>query len=364
MARREFLQLADTYKPNDLKKQKKQRIAGRVISEKLDGSRCFWDGGISRGMKTVDVPYSSLINPKTGEPKPKVKPYATGLWSRYGNPVIAPDWFLDSLPPCPLDGELWAGRGKFQLCRSICAGDKPDPRFDKIQYAVYSCPPLWKVFGEGQIKNSNFHNTFGPEVRKWVSKRLPEHYLTEDATFDQEMESLCEWLHGSENAYVHAQLQLPDDEDQAREAVEAFLVEVLDQGGEGVIIRTRDGNWTPKRVNDLLKYKPFDDDEGTVVGFTSGRKTDKGSKHLGKIGALILDYKGKRLELSGLTDAERAFATPTDSKIARENPGQDMPSDTLAQHFKVGQQVTFKYRELSDDGIPKEARYWRKRGVE
>jgi len=29
--------------------------------------------------------------------------------------------------------------------------------------------------------------------------------------------------------------------------------------------------------------------------------------------------------------------------------------------FKRGQQVTFKYRELSDDGIPKEARYWRPR---
>jgi hypothetical protein len=26
--------------------------------------------------------------------------------------------------------------------------------------------------------------------------------------------------------------------------------------------------------------------------------------------------------------------------------------------------VTFKYRELSDDGIPKEARFWRRRDAE
>jgi hypothetical protein len=37
-----------------------------------------------------------------------------------------------------------------------------------------------------------------------------------------------------------------------------------------------------------------------------------------------------------------------------------MPEDFQGKHFKVGDVVTFKYRELSDDGIPKEARYWRR----
>jgi len=32
--------------------------------------------------------------------------------------------------------------------------------------------------------------------------------------------------------------------------------------------------------------------------------------------------------------------------------------------FRKGQNVTFIYRELTDDGIPKEARYHRKRDVE
>ena len=360
MARREFLQLAKKYNPE------KSKISGYLSSEKLDGSRCFWDGGVSRGLATVDVPWASTTDPKTGGLKKKIKPVATGLWSRYGNPIIAPDWFLDELPPTFLDGELWAGRGKFQLCRSIVAGDKPDPRFDQIQYAVYGSPPLERVFMDGEIKNSNFHCMVDLDhVRKWITGSGEDLLLAgPECSFDDELEHLEDYLRDSDCMFTLTQVRLPDDEQEAHEYVEDFLIEVLDQGGEGIVIRDSDAIYTPKRVNALLKYKPFDDDEGTITGFTSGRKTDKGSKHLGKIGALILDFDGKRLELSGLTDIEREFLTDEMCVYASEWPGADMPPGFQGKHFKLGQQVTFKYRELSDDGIPKEARYWRKRDVE
>ena len=41
-----------------------------------------------------------------------------------------------------------------------------------------------------------------------------------------------------------------------------------------------------------------------------------------------------------------------------------MPDWFQGRHFKRGQTVTFKYRELTSDGIPKEARYWRRRDTE
>jgi len=360
MARREFLQLAKKYNPE------KSKIAGWMLSEKLDGSRCFWDGGISRGMATKDIPYSSLINPKTGEPKPKVKPVATGLWSRYGNPIMSPDWFLDSLPDIPLDGELWAGRGNFQTCRSIVAGDEPDPRFKQIHYAVYSMPSA-RVWMPGEIKNSNFHRVIEESCGLFAaSQETNGDACFDDLTFEEELYRLNKYLPDDPEApcYVHKQIQLPDDEEAARVALDSFMDGVMERGGEGVVIRNPKGLWTPKRVNDLLKYKPIDDDEGILMGFTSGRKTDKGSKHLGKIGALILDYRGKRLELSGLTDEEREFESVIAWGYATEHPGEDMPEGIQGKHFKLGQWITFKYRELSDDGIPKEARYWRKRGVE
>jgi len=360
MARREFLQLAKKYNPE------KSKVAGHLISEKLDGSRCFWDGGVSRGMATVDVPWASLTNPKTGKLKPKIKPVATGLWSRYGNPIIAPDWFLDELPPTFLDGELWAGRGKFQLCRSIVAGDKPDPRFDQIQYAVYGSPAFDRVFMDGEIKNTNFHCIVDCDrTREWVAGSSTDLLLVgPNASFADELDHLDDCLGNSDFAFPLTQSLLSSDEQEVHEEVEAFLIDVLDDGGEGVVIRDPNAIWTPKRVNALLKYKPFDDDEGIITGFTSGRKTDKGSKHLGKIGALILDFDGKRLELSGLTDIEREFLIEEMCVHASEFPGVDMPSSFQGKHFKVGQQITFKYRELSDDGIPKEARYFRKRDVE
>lgn len=361
-SRREFLQLAKTF---DLKKSK---IGGWYVSEKLDGTRCFWDGGLTRGLQTDKVPWASVTDPKTGKKKSKIKPFSTGLWSRYGNPIIAPDSFLDQLPPIPLDGELWAGRGKFQLCRSICGGDTPDPRFGLIKYAVYGSPPINRVMVSGEIKNANFHAKFDlDQIAKFISAcvdRVQPNFATleDESTFDHELIGLGDYLDG-DRIFIHRQVRLPVPEEEARAQVNSILESVIEQGGEGVIIRDPNAMWTPKRVASLLKFKPFEDDEGVVVGFTSGRETDKGSKHLGKIGALILDYKGKRLELAGLTDEEREFTTNSMREHAAENPGEEMPRDRgfEGKHFKVGQKVTFKYRELTDDGIPKEARYFRKR---
>lgn len=358
--RREFLQLAHTYKPEN------QKIAGYYVSEKLDGTRCFWDGGISRGLDTLEVPWANTINPKTGDQKSKIKPYSTGLWSRYGNPIVAPDWFLDKLPPFPLDGELWAGRGNFQLCRSVCGGDDPDPRFDQIHFAIFSSPPFEAVFQSGEIKNTNFHKTLNlKQIRSWVkqvSKGIPA--VPKGSNFDEEMFWLRGWQGWDNQIYVLKQTRLPNDEAAAREQLGDILDHYLEQGGEGVILRAPTNIWTPKRVRDVLKFKPWHDAEGTVVGFTSGRKTEKGSKLLGMVGALILDYRGQRLELAGLTNDERLFETTQMSAHAVQHPGEDMPPYFQGKHFRKGDRVTFKYRELSDEGIPKEARYWRKRGEE
>lgn len=359
--RREFLQLAKTYRPG------KDNIEGWLVSEKLDGTRCFWDGGVSRGVPTDEVPWASITDPKTGKRKAKIKPTATGLWSRYGNPIIAPADFLDALPPIPLDGELWAGRGNFQLCRSICGGDTPDSRFDQIKYVVYGCPPMANMFGDGEIKNSNFVGEIDQSAAGDFYNREGCRYvfsLTGGETFEQELEFLSHYLteNTNERCYIHEQRALPAADASAQ--LETFLNEVVAAGGEGVIIRNPAATWTPKRVSALLKYKPFNDDEGVIVGFTSGRETDKGSKHLGKIGALILDYNGKRLELSGLTDEERLFADQKGVDFARANPGEDMPPGTRGKYFLVGNKVTFLYRELSDEGVPKEARYYRPRDEE
>lgn len=80
-----------------------------------------------------------------------------------------------------------------------------------------------------------------------------------------------------------------------------------------------------KRSDTLLKVKSFLDDEAVVVGHQPGE-----GKHLGRLGAVNVEWKGKKLKLgTGFTDAER------------ESP----PA--------IGSVVTFRYFELSDDGIPR-----------
>ncbi|OGN96971.1 MAG: hypothetical protein A2Z77_00545 [Chloroflexi bacterium RBG_13_51_36] len=358
MQRREFLMLANKYK--------REKIAGWWVSEKLDGTRAFWDGGVSRGVPTSQVPWANTVNPKTGESK-KVKTLATGLWSRYGNPIIAPDWWLNQLPTCLLDGELFAGRGRFQICRSIVAGDVPGPDWDQIRYCVFGSPAFDRVFGSGEIKNANFTKLISESlIRKWFAERAEAGCLEDFKTLDkpvpfeselqfvlQAVTTTCEVID------VVPQAQLPDDEEEAAATLDTLLDKFLALGGEGLVLRDGSATWEPKRIKGLLKMKPVNDDEGTVTGFVSGRETAKGSKLLGLIGALILDYNGKRLELSGLTNEERTFVNNT--QYAIDNPGKDMPVGTQGACFKVGDKITFKFRELSDEGIPKEARYWRKR---
>lgn len=366
--RREFLQLA---KPYDTKKPPRggYHLGGWYISEKLDGGRAFWDGGITRGMQTIDVPWANVMDPKKpGQKKNKIKPIATGLWSRYGNPIMAPDWFLNGLPCIPLDGELFAGRGQFQTTMSIIRKDNPiDSEWEAIQFAVYSSPPLESIFGDGEIKNANFHCSLNwSSINTWIISRLQNLSFASDflrlgsaATFEDELLMLHDALGTpTDFAYLHKQTRLPIDDVQAAGMVEEYLESVLDVGGEGVIFRAPDQLWYPKRMSHILKYKPYDDDEATITGFTSGR-IGKEELLRGKIGALITNYNGKRLEIAGLTHEEREFDTQIESIYAWENPGVDMPSNFQGKHFKIGGTVTFLYRELSDAGIPKDARYFR-----
>lgn len=360
---REFLQQCQTYD------SAKHLISEWYISSKLDGTRCFWDGGLSRGVRTDEVPWGSILDPKTGTKKNKWKPEATGLWSRYGNPIAAPDWFLNQLPCIPLDGELWAGNGNFQECVSIVKREVPDDRWKKIGFAVYGSPPFPSIFRDGKISNANFLRQMKlEECEAFVRSRIMhfKHFRATEpgATFQDELLFLRDRVWADGTVFLHRQVKLPSGLNEAVEYANRFVEGVLAEGGEGAILRDPRAVWTPKRVHTCVKWKPSLDDEGTLVGYTAGRDTSKGGKHRGKIGALILDYNGKRLELSGLTDVEREFLTKADQEWAWQHPGEDLPGNTEAEHFVRGQQITFLYRELTKDGIPKEARYLRPRPAE
>lgn len=348
----EYLMLGHTFKPA------KHNIAGWFLSEKLDGMRAYWDGGLSRGIEASEVPYANTIK----DYRLKIEPVATGLWSRTGKVIYAPDWWLDDLPRLPLDGELWFRRGGFQELTSIVSRHEGGFEWNKVKYCVFDSPPPTQMLADRTVKVRDYEFSI-KNALNWYLERVDSKIKNIGAKWSFEITQY--WLKHQKlgpRVQLIDQEQLPFSHFEAIEIVKKRLEELLLVGAEGVILRKHSSIWLPERCHTLLKHKPWHDDEAVITGFTTGRETDKGSRLLGMIGALIVDYKGKRLELSGLTDKERQFENEWMSYWAAQFPGKDVLDDFEGEHFKIGDTVTFKYRELSDDGVPKEARYFRKRG--
>lgn len=343
---RTFLQLAHPLK--------NENLAGWFVSEKLDGMRCFWDGGISRGIKKDDIPFANLNK----DYRYKQKQIATGLWSRYGNVIHAPDWFLDSLPKMMLDGELYIDRGDGprQELMSIVKDLIPGDGWRKVRYYVFDSPPVEKVFANGLVKETNFTKQF-VNVIDWATK-LGVESVSSLLWFKVVYEHLIKNVPVNQCITVHMQTLLPMDYEQT---ISNMLTKITDAGGEGLIVRNPSSRYACERTHNMVKIKKLSDAEGTVIGYVSGRETDKGSKLLGMLGALVLNYNGKRLELSGFTDQERLLYAGT-VEWAKQNPGKQIPDEMDgAISFPVGSVVTFRYRGESKDGIPQEARFWRRK---
>ena len=288
---------------------------------------------------------------------------ATGLWSRYGKALHAPDWFLNHLPTgCILDGELWAGPGKFQQVTSTVRSLNKNKEWGEIDYMILDLVDPEIIFAPGLISNTNFTKIItDTSIKLWNSQILIEH-IEVPKQFSARYKKLLKIVGMRPGCTVHPQVMTPLNTVNAKAAIQLFLEYVLQIKGEGVILRNPDTLWQACRTKDVLKYKPHHDAEGTVVGYTWGRETDKGSKLLGKMGAMIIRFNNHDFKLSGFTDAEREMVF-LDSGIKANDkryPGEQVDYLIHNAMFPIGTKITFKYRELSDDGIPKEARYWRK----
>jgi DNA ligase-1 len=287
---------------------------GYMISEKLDGVRAFWDGGASRGH--TFVPYSNDHRP------------ATGLWTRYGNVVLAPDWWLDKLPRIPLDGELWLGHNSFQQTVSIVRGQGD---WTNIRFRVFDSPNMETVLQDGQINNPNDKRILSRKMLDWWRNKGASSLVPHGATF----------------CIVYDLLKDRYD-DVVEQTTDYSILESLgeDRRVEGYMLRHPMSTWTPKRTNTLIKVKPIKHSTATVQYVTGGK-----GKHSGRIGSMnvVDDTTGATFDISGFTDDERRVP-------------ETLKSGERYAYYK-GQRMNYKYRELTDDGKPKEARFngWGKR---
>ncbi len=246
-----------------------ERYAGGIdvsrywASEKLDGVRAHWDG--------------------------------KQLRFRSGNVVHAPDGFIAALPPQPLDGELWMGRGSFERLSGIVRRTTPDAaEWQQVRYMIFELPGA----------DGSFTERFA-RIRTIAAQ------------------SGVPWLQAVE------QFRLPDDK-----ALNRKLDEVVAAGGEGLMLHLADAPYATGRSPVLLKATPWLDAEARVVAHLPGK-----GKHAGRLGALRVEMPdGRQFSVgTGFTDVQRRDPPP------------------------LGARVTYRYRELTRNGIPRFPRFLRVR---
>ena len=201
------------------------------VSEKYDGVRGYWDG--------------------------------RQLWSRGGEALHPPAWFIEGWPSTPMDGELWAGRGRFEHASGTVRQQQPDET-------------AWR------------------EMRFMVFD-LPAH----PGVFDERLQAYQDLVKRLNRTWVVA---VPQQKIESHEALQRQLKAVVRAGAEGLMLHRGDSIYRAVRGEDLVKLKPFDDAEARVLAHLPGQ-----GKHAGRLGALQVETpEGLRFRLgSGFSDAQR-----------------------------------------------------------
>jgi DNA ligase 1 len=210
--------------------------ANYLVSEKFDGVRAIWDGKLLR--------------------------------FRSGRPVHAPAGFIAKLPAQPIDGELWLGRGKFEVLSGIVRKTEPlDDEWRQIKYMIFELPDAPGTFAER-----------AEHIREIVAKaNWPQLIAVE-------------------------QFRVAN-----RAVLKKKLDEVVRAGGEGLMLHLANAPYLTGRSDVLLKLKPLQDTEGEVIAHVAGK-----GKFTGMLGALrVRTPEGKVFLIgTGLTDEVRKKPPP------------------------------------------------------
>lgn len=346
MPLRHLVMLAENHDPLKFKTD------GSLVSEKMDGFRCLWLPW------TRGIPWENLF--WSNRARDDRQYVATGLWTRRGKPIMAPAYFLDQFPKdMPLDGELHMGRGEFQKTASVVRKLEPDlNEWMGVRFSAFDIPSYSEFFKPGQIREGGkaedpaYQVTFKIGCGKqfnlmddpyWAPKRFSDvlWFFKNKVTWESQTD-------------FATQLRLDHTREAAENTVADMLVNICKDGAEGLMLRQPHSIWEPVRSVDLVKVKPLDDAEGTIIGYTRGKG------HLSdKIGAFRVAWGGVEFDLSGFMESERFVDAHGQEVFDYLQPGE-YTEKCLSDQFPIGSVVTFRYSDVTKDGKPKFARFWRK----
>jgi DNA ligase-1 len=276
---------------------------GWYMSEKFDGQRAIWDGAkfVTRGSTSNE---------------PRVYPYV-------------PKWFIAIMPPgIPLDGEFFISRGKFSETTSILKtklktelerkkNDKYridlDKRWSFIKYQIFDIPSDEPF--ETRLEKLNFI--------------IKERYKVWDLI------DLPPYLKKHKCPLIITKQYLIKSFDQLNE----YYDQLVSNEAEGVMIRAPKIPYLPKRTKLMLKLKPEEEDECLIIGYIPGKGQFEGL--LGSFNCRLIKDQNKYFNVGGM---KRSIRTNYNKKNSDE-------------YHPIGTIITFKYTEMTPDGIPRFPRY-------
>ena len=255
------------------------------------------------------------------------------FYSRQGKPFNAPEWFLQSMPPPNLlgdkvlDGELWAGRENFQLM-GVVRKKKPVPEeWLTIQYHVYDI-----TNGEG---------TFTTRLKDLM--RIV-NFTGKAWQINLKKGGLC--IPGDFYGIPHPLIFARQIKITNEPMMKSFYDDIIENGGEGIMLKHPLSKYENGRSNYMLKYKPAFDREAIIIDYKLGS-----GKYNGLLGSFIC---------KPLINHDTYMSVDTDDDHIFTLSGMD---DKIRKSFKEthpeGTIITYECSGFTDKGVPRFGRYQR-----
>lgn len=285
-------------------------IQNALVSKKYNGWNIIYDGGVSEGLRTKQVPWvaSTHDTPASG--------FCTIGRATGPKPIYPPEWWSAGIRVAfkgvPIQGELWHPSDDHNVVKSIAGQGYVKSINDERWAELVLIPCNIKPYHMWTELFSSFQKGLLPAAYEIV--RNSDHYL--DSNLESKLNKINTIILSHEGKLPIFSLQ------QYSVTSESEIVSLSQSiGGEGIMVTHSNAKYTLGRSHHLLKIKGQWETEATVVSYEAGKDRNEGA-----VGSLICQLTW-------------------DDKVASVYGG----NETM-----VGKEVTFRVSGLSDSQRPLE----------
>lgn len=251
------------------------------------------------------------------------------FYSRQGKPYSSPPWFTKCFPDRFIDGELWISREDFEKMGTVRKKVPVHSEWMEVSFQAYDLidceggfderlKELLKIVKETTKKWNIYRKKLGKEDERFLTLKCPLRFVTQTPI-------------------------------KSREHLQELYQKVIDQGGEGIMIKDPKSLYEAgKRSKYLLKIKPNFDEEGIVIGHKKGK-----GKYTDHLGAFICKQLINHGPYSSVDENK-------DHIFSISGMDDEVRNNYLETH-PVGTIITYQHSGKTGKGVPRFGRYLRKR---